>query len=84
MLAEPPREIRLQFNARIELRVTHATLRRGETPITPIEIVPGDKGNRLTVRIPTLDPGVYTFRYKVLATDGHLTEGVIRFTVLKR
>jgi len=29
----------------------------------------------------TLAPGVYVLRYRVLAVDGHITEGALRFTV---
>ena len=28
-----------------------------------------------------LPPGVYVVRYRVLAADGHVTEGALRFTV---
>lgn len=83
ILTEPPREIRLQFNARLEGKVTQVTLYRGEMQIAPIEVVPIDKDNWLVVRMPSLDPGVYTLRYKVLAADGHLTEGMVRFTILQ-
>jgi len=37
--------------------------------------------DRLTIPLKPLDPGVYVLRYRVLAVDGHITEGVLRFTV---
>ena len=30
-----------------------------------------------------LAPGAYLVRYKVLAVDGHITEGILRFSVLE-
>ncbi|HKA29726.1 MAG TPA: copper resistance protein CopC [Candidatus Binatia bacterium] len=31
--------------------------------------------------MPALPPGFYALQYKVLATDGHVTENVLRFRV---
>jgi methionine-rich copper-binding protein CopC len=33
------------------------------------------------IPIRSLAPGEYTLRYRVLAVDGHITEGALRFTV---
>jgi methionine-rich copper-binding protein CopC len=37
--------------------------------------------DRLVIPLPHLGAGVYVLRYRVLAVDGHITEGVLRFTV---
>ena len=37
--------------------------------------------DRLVVPLQPLTPGVYIVRYRVLAADGHVTEGALRFTV---
>ena len=37
--------------------------------------------DRLTIPLQPLVPGVYVLRYRVLAVDGHITEGALRFTV---
>ncbi|MGH7300090.1 MAG: copper resistance protein CopC, partial [Candidatus Rokuibacteriota bacterium] len=37
--------------------------------------------DRITIPLEPLEPGVYVLRYRVLAVDGHITEGVLRFTV---
>ena len=36
---------------------------------------------RLVIPLQPLAPGTYVLRYRVLAADGHLTEGALRFTV---
>jgi methionine-rich copper-binding protein CopC len=35
----------------------------------------------LVYPLPALTPGAYQARWKVLSADGHVTEGVLRFTV---
>ena len=84
VLAKPPHEIRLRFNARIEGRVTRMTLRRNDGVDIPVKVSQSARGNVLTVAVPELAPGIYTLGYKVMATDSHITEELIRFTVLKR
>jgi copper resistance protein C len=37
--------------------------------------------DRLTIPLEALSPGAYVLRYRVLAVDGHITEGALRFTV---
>ena len=37
--------------------------------------------DRLTIPLEALGPGAYVLRYRVLAVDGHVTEGALRFTV---
>jgi len=36
---------------------------------------------RLVVPLTPLAPGIYIVRYRVLAADGHVTEGALRFTI---
>ncbi len=35
----------------------------------------------LVVSLPRLKSGAYALRYTVLATDGHTTPGILRFTI---
>ena len=83
ILAKPPHEIRLRFNARIEERMTRMTLKRNDGTDIPVKVSQSAKGNVLTVAVPELGPGIYTLGYKVMATDSHITEESISFTVLK-
>ncbi len=37
--------------------------------------------DRLVIPLPRLNPGSYVLRYKVLATDGHATLGILHFSI---
>src|SRR3982751_2403739 len=84
VVTEAPREVVLKFNARIEKKVSRVTLldERGEKVKLP---PPPDDGQgpaeRLRVALPALKPGAYKLEFLVLASDGHATPGLLRFTV---
>lgn len=80
VLDEPPLQATLRFNARLETAVTHVELSGTQGTATRLK-AGASSGNQLVVELPRLSPGVYTLRYKVLARDGHVTEGSIRFTI---
>jgi len=81
VLTRVPPTVELRFNAKLEKKLVHVKLDRadgatmalpdtaGEPAIVRVSL-PGDLGN-----------GAYTLHYKVLATDGHATQGVLRFTL---
>lgn len=78
--AAPP-EIVLRFNATLEKKLVHLKLERAEgSSQTLVDRAPEPAIVRCTVP-PDLAPGAYTLKYKVLATDGHATQGVLRFSV---
>jgi methionine-rich copper-binding protein CopC len=83
-LAEPPARIELRFNSRIEKRLSRVTLARAGGRPEPLAVAthrdayPAD---RLVVPIGALAPGSYVLRYRVMAADGHIAEGTIRFSV---
>ena len=72
--------VTLTFNTGIEAGLTQITL-RGEGPEQPLSASPGNQPSQLVVALPPLAAGFYALRYKVLAADGHVTEGVQRFQV---
>jgi len=84
-LARPPERIVLRFNSKIEQRLTRVTLTAGDGAVVPVPIaVQGPEvaaQDRLVIPLRPLGPGTYVLRYRVLATDGHITEGALRFTV---
>jgi methionine-rich copper-binding protein CopC len=57
--------------------------RQGQTlTAQKIAPLPREASEAFTVPAPTLDPGVYTLRYRVVAADdGHVSSGMITFTV---
>lgn len=81
VLTRVPPEIRLRFNAKLEKKLVHAKLERADgASQTLTDISPHPARLRFTLP-PDLQAGAYTLQYKVLATDGHATQGVLRFTL---
>jgi copper resistance protein C len=84
VLAQAPAQVTLRFNSRIEKRFTRVTLAAADRAPMPVVLPAGDDAgtpDRLTIPLGPLGPGVYVLRYRVLAVDGHITEGALRFTV---
>ena len=84
-LAEPPRRIYLRFNSKIEKRLSRVTVTSadGRPAPTAAKAAGSEKPDRIIVPLGSLGPGAYVVRYKVLAADGHITEGALRFSVLE-
>ena len=89
-----PLRVVLRFNGRIEHSLGRATIQSIGESIgdssggrqVPLTIAAGapDRApapDRLVIPIRPLPPGTYVLRYRVLAADGHLTEGALRFTI---
>ena len=81
-LTVAPQSVSFRFNAKIEPALTKVSLVDNRKHKTPLEVSSDSTIDRIVVRVPPLGPGVYTVVYKVLATDGHITQGSIRFTIL--
>jgi len=84
-LAEPPTRIYLRFNSKIEKRLSRVTLAAEDGRPVPLVVKTdgGEKPDRIVLPLGSLRPGAYAVRYKVLAADGHITEGALRFIVLE-
>jgi methionine-rich copper-binding protein CopC len=52
---------------------------RGPLQLTPV-VDPRD-GTCLTARVPSLEPGPYVVRWRVVSRDGHATRGLVRFRI---
>ena len=84
VLPQPPSQVVLRFNSRIEKRFTRVTLALGDRAPVVVVLPTGDAEttpDRITIPLEALGPGAYVLRYRVLAVDGHITEGALRFTV---
>jgi len=84
VLAQPPARVTLRFNSRIEKRFTRVTLALADRAPVTLALPAGDAEatpDRLTIPLESLGPGAYVLRYRVLAVDGHITQGALRFTV---
>jgi hypothetical protein len=80
-LASPKRLV-LRFNSRLEkpLCSVHLVGPRQKT-IARLRQEPDTPADTLAYTLPALDPGAYQARWKVMAADGHVTEGIVLFTV---
>ena len=84
-LVEPPARIYLRFNSKLERRLSQVTLHGSDGRPMQLPVVASghEKADRIVLPLGRLPSGAYRIRYKVLAVDGHITEGVLRFTVLE-
>lgn len=84
VLERAPAQVVLRFNSKIEKRFTRVTLGAPGQPPAPVALPRSDDPDapdRLVIPLHPLAPGVWVLRYRVLAVDGHITEGALRFTV---
>ena len=76
------RRLLLRFNSRIEKKLCSVSLvGPGQTSISLLRQEMDASPDTLIFHLPVLAAGSYRARWKVLASDGHVTEGVIRFSV---
>ena len=69
----------LRFNSRIDAARSRIALVPQGKPETVLPIAHGDSPDTLTATA-ELAPGAYVIRWQVLAIDGHITRGELRFT----
>lgn len=72
--------IELRFNSRIDAARSKVTLAGPNQQEVVIPVAAGEAENVLLARTELL-PGARTLRWQVLAVDGHITRGVVPFTV---
>jgi methionine-rich copper-binding protein CopC len=72
--------IAFRYNSLIDKSRSRLVLTNPDRSQTPVTIVPSGLPDVLTGMV-VLKPGAYSVRWFVLATDGHLTRGDVRFTV---
>jgi methionine-rich copper-binding protein CopC len=80
-LASPKRLV-LRFNSRLEKPLCSVQLvGPHQKTIALLRQDPDAPADTLAYTLPLIDPGTYQARWKVMAADGHVTEGIVRFTV---
>jgi hypothetical protein len=85
-LTEAPARVDLWFNERLEPAYSRVTVVDGlgvRVDLGSATVSPDD-AKRLSAPLPTLGPGRYTVRYRVLSVDGHVVESSLTFTVRPR
>jgi len=73
--------VTLRFNAAIEASLSQVSLIDGDGHEQALESRAGSRQGELVVDVPALPAGAYGLRYKVLASDGHLTDELVRFRI---
>lgn len=73
--------IELMFNSNIELGLSKFYLVKADDQHESLTFTAGNKPGQVVIQLPDLEPGKYALRFKIFATDGHLSEDLIRFTV---
>ena len=77
-----PRRLTLRFNSRLEKRLCSVSLiGPGRTTIALLAQETDTPEDTLRFRLPILGSGTYRAKWKVLSSDGHVTEGVVAFSV---
>lgn len=82
-LASSPKEIRLQFNERLEPAFSNIQLVDAKDALMPLPKIEFDKAEPSTMfaAVPPLRPGQYRVRWSVMAHDGHKVKGEFAFLV---
>ncbi|MEI6984758.1 MAG: copper resistance CopC family protein [Rhodospirillaceae bacterium] len=78
----PDVDIALHFNSRLDHKRSRLNLTGANgVPVPLLIIAPAIDPTTITSRGNGLGPGTYSLHWQVLAVDGHMTRGVIPFTV---
>ncbi len=79
VLTRVPEQIMLKFNTQLAKKLVHVKLDRADGA-TQTLVDTAREPTVVRVRLPAdLQAGPYTVHYRVLASDGHATQGVLRF-----
>jgi methionine-rich copper-binding protein CopC len=74
-------DVNLHFNSRIDHQRSRLTLIAPDGGASSLTIAPDSAPDIVAAKLTGLAPGQYRLRWLVLAIDGHLTRGDIRFSV---
>jgi hypothetical protein len=74
-----PDEVVLGFSERSQL--TALTLVQGSGPVLKVASLPREAAAQLHVGLPKLTPGAWSLTWRVISSDGHITHGIVHFTV---
>ncbi|MFZ5823856.1 MAG: copper resistance CopC family protein [Bacillota bacterium] len=81
VLGAVPKAVRLQFSQPVELQFSQVEVSSGGQTIGDRSALRLDGARRLIYPLPPLAPGRYDVKWRVLSTDGHVTEGSYWFRV---
>jgi methionine-rich copper-binding protein CopC len=78
----PDVDINLQFNVRIDGGRSRVRLIEPDGTSSTIALSGQTSPNTLQTHAASLKPGAYKLQWRVLASDGHMSQGEIPFTVI--
>jgi copper resistance protein C len=77
----PDLDINLRFNVRIDGARSRVRMVKPDGTTLTLTLASQKKPNTLQTRTASLKPGAYKLQWQVLASDGHMSQGEIPFTV---
>ena len=80
-VAGPDVIITLKYNVRVDAARSKVQLSHPDDSITELPLVKQVSPDTLSSKATGLTPGAYKVQWQVLAPDGHITRGVVPFTV---
>ncbi len=80
-VAGPDVPITLKFNVRVDSARSKVQLSHPDDSVTELPLTKQVSPDTLSTKAAGLAPGAYKLQWQVLAPDGHITRGVVPFTV---
>jgi methionine-rich copper-binding protein CopC len=77
----PDVPITLKFNVRVDSARSKVQLSHPDDSVTLLPLTKQDSPDTLSTKAAGLTPGAYKLQWQVLAPDGHITRGVVPFSV---
>lgn len=78
----PDVPIMLKYNVRIDAKLSKIQLLNPDNSTTDLKLEDQRSPDTLNAKATGLKPGDYRIRWQVLAPDGHITRGLVPFTVM--
>jgi copper resistance protein C len=80
-VAGPDVAITLKYNSRVDAGRSKVQLSHPDDSVTDLPLAKQTSPDTLSSKATGLTPGAYKLQWQVLAPDGHITRGVVPFTV---
>lgn len=80
-VAGPDLPVWLRFNVRVDGNRSRLHLTASDGAAVTLDAVKQPTPDTLETHSTGLKPGAYTLQWQVLASDGHISRGVVHFTV---
>ena len=78
----PPKTVKLRFGGGVEPAYSNIVIENSDgKSVAEGAIGKPDAPRELSVDAPSLTPGRYVVKYRVLSTDGHIVQGNYEFTI---